>query len=113
VPKVQEVIAARRVVPIAARAFRVGKPLRLGQPKGHSRQATQGVGDVAAACTAQSSCEHLSRSALHAQDLLQLSHDLHQVCLLRHHMLDVLVGFGRFVNDAAILTTLHALGLTL
>src|SRR6187431_2314473 len=51
--------------------------------------------------------------ALHAQKLFQLGYDLHQVGLLGHHLLDVLVRLGRFVDDAAVFAALHALGLAL
>src|SRR6188768_292689 len=51
------------------------------------------------------------RSALHAQDLFQFSYDLHQVSLLSHYLLDVLVCLGGFVHHATVLATFHAFGL--
>src|SRR5882724_6956442 len=48
---------------------------------------------------------------LHAEDLAQLGHDLDQVLLVLHHLLDQLVGAGDLVEHARILAALDALGL--
>src|SRR3954454_15875898 len=50
---------------------------------------------------------------LDANHLLQRRHDLHEVFLLRHDAVDVLVGLRELVEDAAVLPALDALGLPL
>ena len=49
--------------------------------------------------------------ALHAKDLLQGGDDLHQVLLLGHDDVDVLVGRGDLVDHLVVLPALHAVGL--
>ena len=51
--------------------------------------------------------------ALYAKDLLQRVHDLDEVGLVGHHLVDVLVGTGDLVEHAAILAADDALGLRL
>src|SRR5438045_8122166 len=50
-------------------------------------------------------------SALHANHLLDLGDDLHQIALVLHHRLDRFVGAGDFIQHAAVFTTLNASGL--
>src|SRR5690349_13287000 len=47
-------------------------------------------------------------SALHTNELLQLRHDLDEIALLLHHLIDVLVGARDLVHDAGVLAALHA-----
>ena len=42
----------------------------------------------------------VSGSAFHADDLLELGHDFHEVVLLGHHLIDVFVGLRSLVDDA-------------
>src|SRR5258708_9130044 len=51
--------------------------------------------------------------ALDAQQLLQRVHHLHQVRLVGHDLVDVLVGAGDLVDHAAVLAANHALSLQL
>src|SRR4051794_12567608 len=47
-------------------------------------------------------------SALYADELLQLRHDLDQVALLLHHPVDVLVGTRNLIEHAGVLAALHS-----
>src|SRR5882757_5255159 len=49
-----------------------------------------------------------STSALHTHKLLQLRHDLNQIALLLHNLLDVLVGPRNLIHDARVLAAFHA-----
>ncbi|MCU1267223.1 MAG: hypothetical protein JWM21_3541 [Acidobacteria bacterium] len=47
-------------------------------------------------------------SSLNADHLLQLGDDLYQIALVSHHLLDVLVGAGNFVQHAYVLATFNS-----
>src|SRR5690349_7620788 len=51
--------------------------------------------------------------AFHAENLLENVYDLDQVVLVRHHLVDVLVGAGNLVQHAFVLAADHAFGLLL
>src|SRR5262245_33488493 len=53
----------------------------------------------------------LIKSALDAYHLLQRVHDVDEIRLIRHHLVDILVGARNFVHDAAILAAFDALRL--
>src|ERR1051325_1352131 len=50
-------------------------------------------------------------SPLHAQHLLEHGHDLDEIALVLHHLVDVLVGARDLVEHAVILAALDAAGL--
>ena len=47
----------------------------------------------------------LPPSSFHTDHLLDLGDDLHQIALVSHHLLDVLVSAGNFIQHALVLTT--------
>ena len=67
-----------------------------------------------AALASGAACARLAiggSSAFHTEHLLELGVDLDQALLLLHHTVDVLVGLGRFIDDAAVLTAFDPDGL--
>src|SRR5699024_11819573 len=51
-------------------------------------------------------------SALHAHNLRERMHHVHQISLVGHDLVDILVGARNFVDDVVILAAFHALGLS-